>query len=459
MPERNPSPLSYTPWALALVAVPLVLLVVEFLRGAMYETELAAKQTLQNEIQTLQSAALQRGEGLQTLINAHDAAALAWPEIRTQPWFEEYWSKIELQPKRDSYAAVVDDSGIIVIHTDPERIGKRLNGGWYEKKVSEAGPDVVWADHSSLNGDYAMYDVAMPLMPADIPLGDYHQGLNSQWVDAEVGRQRSGVTWRWFWVLLLVGGVDSAAIVSLAYIARGQRQSNNALAASSQQRAKELAQLGSGLAHEIRNPLHALRINLHTLKRAIGGRLLPEEQMIATVDDSNDAIDRLDTLMRDFLQFADPCAGERENVDVIHTTRTTLILLSENLRRDNIEVRSNLPAGNAIVSMNPLRLKQLLLNVLTFAQHRADKGGRIEIAVAVQPDTVEITIGDSGPAIVGEQKVHLFEPFQAPAETGSGLGLALVHVFAEEVGGNASWDGNGTNGSRCRVQLPLATPR
>jgi signal transduction histidine kinase len=459
MPERKPSSLSFTPWALALVAVPLVLLIVELLRGAMYETELSSQQTLHREIQTLQGAALQRGEGLKTLIEAHDATALSWSEIRNQPWFKDYWSRVELQPGRDAYAAVVDGSGTIVVHTEANRIGKRLSGGWYARKVSQSGPDVVWTDHSAVSGDQAVYDVAMPLATASTSLGEYHQGLDSPWVDAEVDRQGSAVRRRWLWVLLLIGGIDSAAIASLVYLARGQRYSSQALMASDEKRAKDLAQLGSGLAHEIRNPLHALRINLHTLKRAIGGRQLPEAQMIATVDESNDAIDRLDKLICDFLQFANPSTGEREKVDVIQTVRTTLILLSGNLRRDNIEVRSKLPMGNAIVSMNPVRLKQLLLNVLTFAQHRAEKGGRIEIAVAIEPGTVEITVGDSGPAIVGEQKEHLFEPFQAPVETGSGLGLALVHVFAEEIGGHASWDGNGSNTSRCRVRLPLATPR
>jgi signal transduction histidine kinase len=436
-----------------------VLLVVEFIRGAMYETELTSKQTVQAAIQTLQGAALQRGEGLQTLIDAHDAAALAWPDIRTKPWFKDYWSKIELRPDRDSYAAVVDDLGTIVMHTDSGRIGKRLSGGWYEKKISESGPDTVWTRSSSVSGNKAVYDASMPLTAAGMSLGEYHQALDSQWLDAEIGRQRSAVTSRWFWVLLLISGIDSAAIASLVYLARGQRWSSNALAASDKKRAKELARLGSGLAHEIRNPLHALRINLHTLKRAIGGRQLPEEQLIATVDESNGAIDRLDVLMRDFLQFADPSVGERENVDVIQTLRTTLILLSDSLRRNQIQVRSNLPNANAIVSINPLRLKQLLLNMLTFAQNRADKGGRIDIDAAVSPTAVEISVGDSGPEIIGEQKAQMFEPFQAPAETGSGLGLALVNIFAEEVGGNASWRGNGTVGGRCFVKLPLATPR
>jgi signal transduction histidine kinase len=459
MPACSSNLSSPTRWAMALIAAPLFLIVVESFRGAIQETGQASQQTLKDEIQSLQGKAAQYGEGLQTLIEARGASALAWSEVRSQPWFLDYWSKIELNNGGDAYAAVIDDSGTIVMHSDQSRIGKRLNHGWYEKKVSDAGPDVVWANHSSISGDRPTYDASAPLSADGISLGEYHQGLNGQWVEEKVDLARSAILWQWFPVLLLIGGVDSAAIASLVYLARGQRQSSSALATSGEKRAKELSQLGSGLAHEIRNPLHALRINLHTLKRAIGGRQLPEEQLVATIDESNGAIDRLDTLMRDFLQFAEPSAGERENVDVIQTLRTTLILLSENLRRDQIQVHSNLPPGNAIVSMNPLRLKQLLLNVLTFAQNRVEKGGRINIELTVDPKAVEINVGDSGPAIIGEQKSRLFEPFQAPAETGSGLGLALVHAFAEEVGGIATWEGDGANSNLCRVRLPLARSR
>src|SRR4051812_384999 len=80
MPVRYPPPSSRTAWALVLIAVPLVLLMLEILRGAVHETDLIAKQTLQSEIQTLQSAAMQRGEGLQTLIQAHEGVQ-RWPEI------------------------------------------------------------------------------------------------------------------------------------------------------------------------------------------------------------------------------------------------------------------------------------------------------------------------------------------------------------------------------------------
>src|SRR5882757_1055979 len=94
MPARTSSWSSPTQWALALVAAPLFLIVVEFLRGAMHETDRATKQTLRDEIQTLQTKAVQYAEGLQTLVEAHKASDLSWPEVRKQTWFTDYWSRI-----------------------------------------------------------------------------------------------------------------------------------------------------------------------------------------------------------------------------------------------------------------------------------------------------------------------------------------------------------------------------
>jgi two-component system sensor histidine kinase KdpD len=134
-----------------------------------------------------------------------------------------------------------------------------------------------------------------------------------------------------------------------------------------------------------------------------------------------------------------------------------LNLLAEDFRRDSIQVANDLPDIPAAVAIDPIRLRQLLHNVLTFAQHRAGKNGSIDVRVARLRGGVEIAVGDSGPLQPEEKRARIFEPFQAPAETGSGLGLALVQLYAEEAGGQASWDG-GSASSRCRVWLPLAVP-
>jgi signal transduction histidine kinase len=259
-------------------------------------------------------------------------------------------------------------------------------------------------------------------------------------------------------VLALVVTADAAAVGALLVLARGRSRMKRALRRGSRERAREMAQVGAGLAHEIRNPLHALRINLHTLRRAWCGRSnLPEEQILATIRESDAAIDRLDGLMRDLLQFSDPRAGNVAPIDVVHEVQTTLKLLAEDFSRERIAVRGQWPSEPAPVAIDPARLRQSLLNVLTFAQHRAGKSGTIDVQVERSAGGVEVAVGDSGPQLPEDQRKRLFEPFQAPTETGSGLGLALVQVFVEEAGGRASWDGVATPSNRCRLWFPLVS--
>lgn len=455
MPNSTRLRFQWTPWAYALVCAPLVLLAVELLRGAVHEIHTAEFQTLRGELQEMRTEAMRRAKGLEVLLESHPTDEEPWDELRKEPWLTEYWSGIKLKP-HELYAAVVDEAGKIVMHTTPGTAGQRLERGWYDRRVTEAGHDMVWAERSALAGEQPVYAVTVPISVAGRSVGEYHEGLDASWLDGRVGGARRVAARRWLWVLLVMGAVDAAAAGSLFYLGRRQTRLGRLLRGESRERAREMSQLGAGLAHEIRNPLHALRINLHTLKRSFGSRApLAQDQIIDTIDDSNSAIDRLDTLMRDLLQFCDRTGGAIVDVDVVREVRTTLSLLAEDLRKEQIEVRSDLPSEAAPVAIDVLRLRQLLLNMLTFAQNRAGKNGTIDVHVVRAAGGVEIAVSDSGPALAAEQCQRLFEPFQAPAETGSGLGLALVNVYVKEAGGRTSWNGGGPASGRLRVWLPL----
>src|SRR4029078_6487680 len=145
-PGREWPPLAY-----AIVPAPLVLLLVEVLRGAVHEVSVVREQTLRSELGQLQSRALQRAKGMEVLIEAHDATANPWSENRGEGWFMRYWSEIR-PTEHGLYCAIVDESGQIVAHNNSSTIGRRLESNWYEERVSESSPDVVWTGKSALGG-------------------------------------------------------------------------------------------------------------------------------------------------------------------------------------------------------------------------------------------------------------------------------------------------------------------
>jgi len=456
MLDKSQSWSKWTPWAYAIVAAPLVVLLIEVVRGTVHEVSMVRTQMLAAELQQLQSRAMQRAKGLEVLVEAHDATGSPWARNRDESWFTNYWS--DLSPEDHTlYLAIVDEAGQIVAHTDSSKVGRRVGGSWYEEKVSDVGPDVVWMQQSVLGGDRKAFDVTVPLQAKETPIGEYHEGLDAAWVEARIADGQRRTAMHWLWVIALVGFVDALAVGALVGLARGQSSVWRALRGQTRQRSRELSQIGSGLAHEIRNPLHALRINLHTLRRSFGSRNpLPEDQLVATIVESESAIDRLDALMRDLLQFTDRSAGKASEIDLAHEVRATLSLLGDTLQHERIEVTIRFPSEPSPIAIDPVRLRQLVLNVLTMAQHRAGKSGKIDVLVDRIHGGVELAIGDSGPTLPETQRSRVFEPFQAPAETGSGLGLALVQVYVEEAGGRATWD-NGAAAGRCRLWFPIAS--
>jgi signal transduction histidine kinase len=455
--SRKSNASSRLAWAYALICVPLVLLAVEVVRGALSEIAMIRSQAVTSEMRALQSRAEQRTATIDILLKSHRADDQPWPTVLDEPWFRQFWLGLNNRGQHEIYAAIVNRSGDVVMHTDPKRIGQRLRHGWYEQRISDNLPEVVWAEHNPLAGGLSAYDVSIPLKSDGESRGDYHEGLDAAWLESLIETRQDAAARRWMGVLAIMLAVDGAAVGALVWLARWNKGVVQQLGSAEQRHVREVAQFGSGLAHEVRNPLHALRINLHTLRRALGGRsTLGEDQIVATIQDSDEAIDRLDALMRDLLQYSDRKSGQPVELDLRQEVQASLNLLQEDFRREQITVETELAEEPAPVVMNPTRLRQALMNVFTHAQNRVGKNGTIRLRLERRRGGLELTMHDSGPALSEEQRSLLFEPFQAPAETGTASGLAPVRVFVQEAGGHATWDGNSAASGQCRLWFPLA---
>jgi C4-dicarboxylate-specific signal transduction histidine kinase len=135
--------------------------------------------------------------------------------------------------------------------------------------------------------------------------------------------------------------------------------------------------------------------------------------------------------------------------------RTVLGLLAESLKRDQITVDSSGCRETAIVSIEAARLRQMLLNLLTFARLRVKKQGQIELAMIVSDARAELSISHGGPSLTAEQAARLFEPFQSPIDSGSGLEMALVQAHVLAVGGSVRYEQPHPPGNRLVLSLPV----
>ena len=444
--------------AYVIVCLPMVLLMLVCVRDAYTDVQMIHDAALLTEISRLRSQAVRRAGQLEFALSLAPTGA-DWGSLRDNELVQQEWNEIGAPAGHDLYSAVVDPSGRVVMHTDPARVGQLLKRHWYEGRVTRAGPGVVRTTDSALTAESSALDVRVPLVVRKQEIGEYHEGLDANWFDGQVASMQREAIRGWLWLFALAVGCVVTAAWALYLIVRNQTILRHRAVESERERCAQLAEVASGLAHEIRNPLHALRLNLHALGKGITGKThLTQQDLLDTVRESDLEINQLDSLLRDLIRYASPEPSKKSELNVVSEVQATLSLMQEDMRQRQIEVRSRWADQGIMIFFDPARLRQMLLNLLTFAQNNAGTKGTIDVEVNRRGELAEVVISDSGPPLSDNQVRHVFEPFHAPRETGSGLGLALVRAFAAEAGGSASCETNHSGGNRFRVLLPDTMP-
>jgi signal transduction histidine kinase len=302
-------------------------------------------------------------------------------------------------------------------------------------------------------------DLSIPIRAPDQRIiGSYHSGLASDWLDDRLTLAYHDVVRRWATVIGGIAVVVLFAAGSLYLIARHTASLRRSLEMADLRRVTEVSQLMVGLAHEIRNPLNALRLNLHMAERVHRQEAwLPEEELSAVLRESTREVERIRDLMHEMLGYTRSEPIQDEDFDLISEVLETLSLLKQVMEDDQITLTTQFPACSAPVRMNRARLRQVLLNLLNNAREATGPGGRVHVQMTAARGAFELTIEDDGPGVPADVRQRIFEPFFSTKEQGMGLGLALVRRFVEEGGGDVHCESDGRSGSRFHVRLPVAS--
>lgn len=210
-----------------------------------------------------------------------------------------------------------------------------------------------------------------------------------------------------------------------------------------------LGRLSAQLAHEIRNPLAAMRGSAQMLVGDSAGA--PGERLARLILRESD---RLAGLVEGYLKLARPPPPNLVSTRLDLVARETLELLRADPAFAGVQVDEGLEAIEAVC--DPAQLKQVLINLLRNAAVAiADSAprGRIRIRVAGRPDGAVIEVWDSAGALAPEDRQRIFEPFFTRAKGGTGLGLSTVHTIVQAHGGTVSVDSSPATGTTFSVKL------
>jgi signal transduction histidine kinase len=257
--------------------------------------------------------------------------------------------------------------------------------------------------------------------------------------------------------LLVVRSVDKLFDIELALMLRHyQLESEQKLVTRERDiindRLTALQTLSAGLAHEVRNPLNSAQLQLEVLERRVK-KLTDDPKLLEPTELASHEIGRLSRLLTEFLAFARASELDRGSHDVIGLVRDVVALEQPIAKRNGIQLTVTPSSGEMLASVDVGKTHQIVQNLVRNALEATPAGGTVGVELELEPQALHIRVRDNGPGMSEETRRHIFEPFFTTKESGTGLGMSIVHSYVAMHRGSIDIK-TGSSGTVVDVSLP-----
>lgn len=219
----------------------------------------------------------------------------------------------------------------------------------------------------------------------------------------------------------------------------------------------ELASLAGGLAHEIKNPLSTLSLNLQLLAEDFGE---PESQRdrraLQKIETLQRECKRLEVILDDFLSYARVCDLSFEPMSVNKIIEEVTEFFEPRVAQSNVVLRCDLRPDLPLVRLDRDTFKQALLNLLLNGLQSMKTPGEMIVRTRAEDGCVYVDVIDTGPGIAPEHLDKIFKPFFSTRKGGSGLGLPTTKRIVEAHQGHLTVESEAGKGTAFTIRLPVA---
>jgi len=353
------------------------------------------------------------------------------------PWLTDHWARlITPQPNR-LYACVEDASGSMLsyggrINLNEEKPTRREQIDGFPKFVTRVKfglpPDSM-----------AAVEVALPIEVKDRRIGTYRTAIPADWISAKIANATRSRWIVWLAILIALGLIVSITAFFLFRLGAHTRDLEQALQTSETRRLADLSKLVVSMAHELRNPLNSIRLNLFTSEKFIrGDSQMDQQDALVMIHESVSEIERVNELIGQLLGFVKADDAQESWLNLDNEIQSILQFLKPTHDHHGIEIEYLSVQSSSIGKVSRKYFRQILINLLQNARQAMPQGGCIRLDLRSDAQLVILSVEDSGPGVPANLFERIFEPFYSTHQEGAGLGLAVVRNLIEATGGSVS---------------------
>lgn len=219
-----------------------------------------------------------------------------------------------------------------------------------------------------------------------------------------------------------------------------------------------LGQLSAGVAHEIRNPLAAVNLNLQVLKR----KIKEDSPFYSYIDTAQQGAERISRIVEVTLNFSRPAVPDIQSMNLNRLIPAVLELVASALKRKEIKVELDLDNKLPDVSADSKQMQQVFINLITNAADAITANGTIRISTYIESgsgrmtgENAVVSITDNGKGITPEDLSKIFNPFFTRKAEGTGLGLPITQRILHQHNGIIDVESSIGKGTTFYVKLPV----